>query len=152
MAKEIEYNYICNYIPVEQPFNIILRGYIHVDKKKQVRISINVSKKTAKLCVKIMHNSNERDEFETPIDYEEGMNLFTLCDYKFTKANYLMDHPQMKISFNIYPDGLKTVELELLEGVKIEDIQIPDYVGESIDGKFEFSNYHYAGILKENLM
>ena len=144
MAKEIENKYICKYLPsyVKDPI-LIQQAYIHVDKEKQVRIRIQEGK--AILCVKL-NNVWYRDEYEAELPIAEGMDLFSKCQYKVEKLRWSFDVNGVHYDIDKFQDGTLIAELER------KDLEtktwIPDFVGECVDGIWEYTNYYYAGIPK----
>ncbi len=144
MAKEIENKYICKYLPsyATNP-TLIQQGYIHVDKDKQVRIRIQDGK--AILCVKL-NNVWYRDEYEAELPIAEGMDLYNKCQYKLEKLRWSFNINQVHYDVDKFQDGTLIIEVETKE---LETkAWLPAFVGECVDGKYEYTNYYYAGIPK----
>lgn len=146
MASEIESKYICKRIPEDSSIpELLSQGYIHIDPIKQVRVRIY--RKEAWMCIKYM-DGNYRDEFEVKMDYSEGLKLFNHCQYKVTKhrySGYLKDDCHYDI--DEYDDGTIIVEVErpTLE----YKVELPDWIGECVDGIYRYNNYYFAGYPEE---
>jgi len=151
MAREVEFKFKAKYIPHNEIYKtlVVCQGYIHIAKNKQVRVSLNMTEMTAKMCIKYM-NGPYRDEFEVPMNFKEGAELYNLCQYKVQKTRYKATFGDVLVDFDKYADGTTIVELELPEerGEKLPEV-LPDYVGENVDGVYEYCNYHFAGFPKE---
>ena len=144
MAAEIESKYICKELPKgldHIDYKILWQGYIHIDPTKQVRVRLVDN--TAKMCIKFM-SGNYRDEFEATIDYEEGLKLYNLCKYKVVKRRYSLQLPDgCHCDIDLYDDGTKIVEVERPTLEFVPDL--PDWIGECVDGQWRYNNYYFAG-------
>ncbi len=149
MAKEIEFKHKANYIPsgIKQHLR---QGYILISKEKQVRVRVNLNQHTAHMCVKFMDGAI-RDEFETEMDFTEGLHLYSLCEWRVAKTRLSLRAGRYHYDFDEYEDGTKIVEIEVSpEDVEryyddLDEGNLMDFVGESVDGKWEYNNYHFAG-------
>lgn len=147
MAKEIEHKYLCKYVPsyAGKP-SLIQQGYIHVDKEKQVRIRIQDGK--AILCVKL-NNAKYRDEYEAELPVEEGIDLYNKCQYKLEKRRWSFNIGCYHCDIDRFNDGITIVEIETSDPeLKISTEGLSFVDEECVDGKYEYTNYHYAGIPK----
>lgn len=147
MAKEIESKYLLKYLPdYLKDFKILFQGYLHIDRLKQIRVRL-IGNYKAFICVKFM-DGNVRDEYEYEIPYEDGEKIFNKCQYTLIKQRYsglLEDGCHFDI--DVYKNGVKIVEVErpTLEYKPI----LPDWVGECVDGQWQYNNYNLAGFPKD---
>lgn len=144
MAAEIESKYICKELPKGldlMDYQILYQGYIHIDPIKQVRIRL--AGNTAKMGIKFM-DGNYRDEFEANISYEEGLKLYNLCKYKVVKRRYSLKlEDGCHCDIDLYEDGTKIVEVE--RPTLDYKPELPDWIGECVDGQWKYNNYYFAG-------
>lgn len=153
MAKEVEYKFIWEGPIPTKWFNAkLLQGYIHIDKKKQVRVRIDLNNHMAQMCIKFM-DGNIRDEFEVKMDFNEGLHLYALCPYKVEKTRYSELWGQYEFAIDLYTNGTAIIEVEDKYNdreFKIDDLpdHIKDHLGRNVDGVYEYCNYHFAGFPK----
>lgn len=147
MAKEIENKYLCKYRPeftLKEDGKSIQQGYIHISPEKQVRVRLIDGE--AYMCVKFM-KGEFRDEFEVKMDYHEALALYKLCKYKVSKHRWNIDLGNgFHCDIDEYKDGTLITEIERPENLHLK--QLPDWVGDCVDGIWEFNNYCFAGFPK----
>lgn len=152
MAKETEYKFLCNDLPAKWKPKVLLQGYIHIEKKKQVRVRIDLSKPEAFLCVKYM-DGNSRDEYEVPIPIAEAHDLFEKCEYSLTKFRTSYNYEDFHLDVDLYEDGTIIAEVEIKE-LSIEKLlfynKLPEFLGENVDGVYRYNNYYFAGLKEED--
>jgi CYTH domain-containing protein len=153
MAKEIEFKFLAKSIPGKPQYHVrIHQGYVFISKEKQVRVRVDLTHRKAWMCIKF-HNKNSREEFETEMNFEEGLELYALCKYRVAKSRFSLYHGQYKLDFDLYEDGTQIVEVEVdqkfIEKYEdpIKEIQedLSQYVGENVDGQWKYNNYYFAG-------
>jgi CYTH domain-containing protein len=148
MAKEHELRFVCS-TPQNLssfPSKNIYQGYIHVDAEKQVRVRIVPDTEEATMCVKFMNDGFSRDEFEAPLSFEEGLELFNKCKFQLRKVRYrLTTEEGLPIDLDIYEDGKIIGEIEL-PSLDTTFTKPAFFIKQATD--YEYTNYHYAGIPK----
>jgi CYTH domain-containing protein len=157
MARETEYKFIATYIPEKWLKRKISQGYIHIDPFKQVRVRLYWDTRKAYMCVKFM-DGNHREEFETEMDFREGCELFALCKYRLTKNRYSTLYGNYGIDVDEYENGILTVEVEVRNDMSFDEKELAylrktfPFIGENVDGKWEYNNYSIAGFPKEEYL
>jgi len=119
-------------------FNI-QQGYLMFDGSKHLRIRI-VDNDQCYLCYKNIKSSTVKDEYEYWIPYGDGINLMNSTNIKLTKTRYSTNFGGNHVDIDFYDNGIKVVEIEF----ESELITIPEYCGEELTAKKEYSNIYLA--------
>ena len=140
---EKERKFLLKYMPelgsyFKEP-KLIKQGYLMLDKKKQLRIRIT-NDFYCHICYKQSFSKEEKYEFEYLIPKDQGFKLYELSEFKLEKKRYTTFFKNYNVDIDVYPSGLSVVEIEFENELK----EIPDYCGEEITGKKEFSNIEIA--------
>jgi len=140
---EKERKFLLKYMPelgsyFKEP-KLIKQGYLMLDKKKQLRIRIT-NDFHCHICYKQKISKEEKYECEYLIPKEQGFKLYELAQFKLEKKRYTTFFKDYNVDIDVYPSGLSVVEIAFKDELK----EIPDYCGEEITGKKEFSNIEIA--------
>jgi len=140
---ERERKFLLNYLPdlgeyFKKPQKL-KQGYLLVKKKKQFRIRIT-NDHYCHICYKQNINKQDRYEFEYLIPKDEGFKLYDLAQFKLEKNRFITVYNNHKVDIDIYPSGLGIVEIEFDDHLD----SLPDYCGEEVTGKKEYSNLFLA--------
>jgi CYTH domain-containing protein len=134
MATEKERKFLLRYMPEGLKGYEIEQGYLMLSTNRHLRIRL--VNKRAFLCFKIFLSSEYRLEFEYEIRYTDGLLLSNNCMASLRKQRYETEYKGNKVAIDIYPHGLKIVEIEY----DSELTDLPDYCGEEVTGIEEYSN------------
>lgn len=139
MAKELERKFLLKDESIIKGLTAqyIEQGYLMLSPGKQLRIRITDNNK-AEICYKALVDSSsiERDEYEYEIPLKDGRELMNSTDVKLTKSRVSIKG-SLNLDIDTYENGLTVCEIEF---AKNEIIEIPDFCGEEITGKKEYSN------------
>lgn len=122
----------------------IKQGYLILSDDKQLRIRIT-NDHYCHLCFKQNISKEIKYEFEYLIPKEEGFKLYELSEFKLEKNRHSTFFYDNKIDIDIYPSGLKVVEIEFKSDLE----NLPDYCGIEITGQKKYSNIELAKNGKE---
>lgn len=118
---------------------IISQGYLMLEGDKQLRIRV-INNYNAYLTYKKEHTLF-RDEYEYAIPLQDGLELLASTNIKLMKRRYtIFKNKEYDIIVDVYDSGLAVVEIEFENEIE----NIPDYCGEEITGKPEYSNIQIA--------
>jgi adenylate cyclase len=141
MAKEIERKFLLdNPIPWELgEQKLIKQGYIFISKNKQVRVRIIDHQSF--ICIKYI-GKNIRDEYEYEIPLLDGLEILGKCKMKLEKIRNTVRpmNQDFIVDIDTYPNGLVVAEVEFKTIEDCYKFQQPDWFGEEITGKKEYSN------------
>ena len=140
---EKEKKFILKYLPTGLIPIKIKQGYLMFDKKKQFRVRI-IDDKKAYIAYKVKIDKNTRSEFEYEIPISDAINLYNSTDIKLEKTRYKTTFEGNIVDIDVYPDGMKVVEVEY----ENELVSIPPYCGDEVTGNKSFSNLSIAKINK----
>ncbi len=118
----------------------IRQGYLMLATGQQLRIRLLPGKYQAFLCYKVDKDSITRHEYEYEIPYDEGLELYEGSKYIVEKVRYSTLFKGNNVDIDIYPGGLKVVEVEFDE----ELTEIPPYCGKEVTGEIEYTNIYIA--------
>ena len=128
----------------------IEQGYIMQDSGKILRIRI-IEGTESFICFKSYNNITDRQEFEYSIPIEDAKELMLNHTYivlKKKRYSFFYNDRDTKhtviVDIDVYEDGTKTVELEYVHLLK----EIPEFCGEEVTGKKEWSNIEIAKRIK----
>lgn len=149
MAKEIERKFLLTEgasIPIPAVYKnfIIKQGYVSSDIDHQVRIRLT---KEAVIAIKF-EGHLIRDEFEYVIPIEDGKEIYLKCDNKLEKKRLSFKKNKYHYDIDTYPNGLVVLEVEFDNIIDMNLWVKPDWIGEEVSGKSEYSNIVLA---KQNL-
>lgn len=119
---------------------IIQQGYLMVEDHQHLRVRV-VNDTQAFLCMKVGRGI-ERQEFEYEIPLKDGKEMLANSLYKLTKTRVSLKHKSNHIDIDYYSNGLVVIEIEFKNDLGPDDI--PEYCGEEISGKKEYSNIYLA--------
>lgn len=127
----------------------IKQGYLSYDDSNQVRVRI-YNERNAELTYKKHISEDTRDEIDIRIPMNTADNLFALAPLKLVKFRYGTLITNACVDIDVYQDGLITVEIEAFPYCNWDDITIPNYCGEEVTGKPEYTNIGLALKFEEN--
>lgn len=146
MAIEIERKFLLKKIPEGAiKFSVITQGYLSTSPERSVRVRLEESRVggVAYITVKGRGNGLSRPELEYPIPFEDGEQLLGLCIHPIIKkTRYAMGRWELD-EFHDAFGGLLVAEIEL--DSEDEGIDLPEWVGEEVTGKGEYTN---AGLVE----
>lgn len=146
---EKERKFLLKHFPAELAGDPVLidQAYLMLDDKQQLRVRLSQPKgirfRTAHICFKQSVSDTMRMEYEYEIPYADGMELWASTPYKLTKTRYEFEYKGNKIFIDKYPERYNipdVVEIEYENEIK----EIPDFCGEEVTGKKEFTNIYIA--------
>lgn len=138
---EKERKFILKYLPTGgnvSKIQNILQGYLMLDAVNNLRVRINNDK--AYMTYKQAVNDTTKKEFEYEIPLADGLELYKMAPYKLEKIRYSTEFNGNHVDMDVYPDGRMVVEIEY----ENELTELPDYCGEEVTGKPEWSNIQMA--------
>lgn len=147
MALERERKYLLKYLPVGIQKKNVEQGYLMLEGKDQLRVRI-IDDSIAHICYKSCVSSTDRNEYEYEIPLKDGRELFSNAKYKLTKERYDIKYyvkgleNDLLISIDMYPNGLKVVEVEYENESDIATL--PDFFGEEVTEDKRYSNVRIA--------
>lgn len=118
---------------------MIRQGYLILDGDRQLRIRI-INNYDCFITYKEKINETTRREFEYKIPYEDAMIMYDSCKFKLEKKRFTTIYKDFNVDIDIFPSGKKVVEIEYSK----ELFEIPDYCGQEVTGKKEYSNVWMA--------
>jgi adenylate cyclase len=140
--QELERKFILKYLPEGLEPVSIQQGYLMFEGKKHLRCRIVGDK--GFITFKRVISKFEKDEFEYEIPLRDAEELMASTDIKLDKVRYKTEYDGNQVDIDFYPSsGIYIAEIEYEEELK----SIPDYCGEEVTGKSQFSNIRMA---KEN--
>ena len=126
-------------IIIDSKSEIISQGYLILEGKKQLRVRI-IDNMVAYLTYKKEHDLF-RDEYEYNIPLQDGLELLASTNIKLMKRRYHIFHNnEYDIIVDVYDSGLAIVEIEFINNLDY----IPEYCGDEITSKQEYSNIQIA--------
>jgi len=145
--RELERKFKLKYLPTNTAEPVIIKqAYLLLQGPKHLRVRI-IDDKTAFMTYKEIVSSVEKKEYEFPIPISEANELYENATHKLIKKRYCSKFNDNQVDIDVYPNGLQVVEIEFEEELN----EIPDYCGEEVTGKKEYSNIGFAlsGEMKE---
>jgi adenylate cyclase len=141
MAIEKERKFLLKYLPSEcVKGEKLLQGYLEKSSNSQLRVRLYETK--ACLTYKTEHGTNSRNEYEYEIPYKDGIELYNNALYRLEKTRYKTSFNNNLVDIDIYPNGIKVVEIEYETELLPSDI--PEYCGEEVSNVKEYSNIYIA--------
>lgn len=141
MGKEIERKFLLDKpIPWELgEQKVIKQGYIFTGKNKQLRV--RVIDHQSFICIKYL-DKEVRDEYEYEIPLLDGMEMLGKCKMKLEKIRNTLRpiNQDYTLDVDTYPNGLVVAEVEFKSIEDCYRFQPPEWFGEEITGKKEYSN------------
>lgn len=122
----------------------IKQGYLMLDEDQQLRIRI-INDYDCYITYKKKLDKETRRELEFKINYKTGSEIYETCKYKLEKKRFTLYFDENKIDIDVYPSGLEIVEIEFEENLN----ELPDFCGDEITDKEEYSNIFLAKTGKE---
>jgi adenylate cyclase len=148
MAIEIERRWLIDkhkeYVLAQPaPQQLIKQGYILDAAGLHLRIRL-VDCKTY-LCLKYI-GCIVRDEYEYEIPLKDGLEMLERCNLKVEKIRKTLTtlHDKPPHMYDLYPNGLMTVELEFESKEEAEAFIAPSFFGKEITGDKNYSNLTLA--------
>lgn len=117
----------------------IQQGYIMFDGPKHLRVRI-IDDMVGFLTLKTIVSDTTKIEYEYEIPLKDAIELMESTNIKLRKIRYKTLFDDNLVDIDIYEDGLSVVEIEY----KDELNRIPNYCGEEITGRKEYSNIEIA--------
>lgn len=141
IEKERKFLLEVGFYPKDLIFHVreIEQFYLFIGKNDQLRIRV-LDNKWAYIAYKYGQSSLERQEFEYEIPLEDARAMMALTKISLNKTRHTAKMGNNIIDIDIYPDGLKIVEIEY----KDELNSIPDFCGKEVTGVDEYSNINIA--------
>lgn len=138
--KEQERKFILRHLPEipEKPHHI-KQAYLLMDGKSHLRVRI-IDNQKGFLTYKSAISNTIKNEFEYEIPLNDAIELFNLSPYRLEKQRYKTTFQGNTVDIDIYPNGLKIVEIEF----ENELTDLPDYCGEDVSDDQRFSNIEIA--------
>lgn len=119
---------------------VLKQGYLMFDGDKHLRVRI-INDSNAYLTFKTNVNSRERIEYEYEIPLNDGIEMYKSTNVKLEKTRIkLTDEYNNVVDIDILPNGVQVVEIEYENFPPT----LPDYFGDEITGKKEYSNIQIA--------
>ena len=137
---EKERKFMLKYLPEGLTPVEIKQGYLMIKGRKNLRVRI-VNDETATMTYKVSLRKGVKDEFEYSVPLEDAYEMYKKAEKKLEKTRYKTKYNGNTIDIDVYPDGLKVVEIEYENELKKGDI--PDYCGTEITGISKYSNTNY---------
>lgn len=141
-------------LPIENAI-YIRQGYFIANKEKQMRIRIsnpilfsrsffqnkNPSESDTKaiLGYKKHINVTDREEHEWEVDLSMGEEMYKVCDWKIEKQRGIVGRWEVDLYELKNGESLLVAEIEYSDEEPFPDV-LPDWIGEEITGKSEYSN------------
>lgn len=138
---EKERKFMLKYLPEGLTPVEIKQGYLMIKGRKNLRVRI-VNDETATMTYKVSLRKGVKDEFEYSVPLEDAYEMYKKAEKKLEKTRYKTKYNGNTIDIDVYPDGLKVVEIEYKNELKKGDI--PDYCGMEITGISKYSNTKIA--------
>lgn len=138
---EKERKFMLKYLPEGLTPVEIKQGYLMIKGRKNLRVRI-VNDETATMTYKVSLRKGVKDEFEYSVPLEDAYEMYKKAEKKLEKTRYKTKYNGNTIDIDVYPDGLKVVEIEYENELKKGDI--PDYCGAEITGISKYSNTKIA--------
>ena len=138
---EKERKFMLKYLPEGLTPVEIKQGYLMIKGRKNLRVRI-VNDETATMTYKVSLRKGVKDEFEYSVPLEDAYEMYKKAEKKLEKTRYKTKYNGNTIDIDVYPDGLKVVEIEYKNELKKGDI--PDYCGTEITGISKYSNTKIA--------
>lgn len=138
---EKERKFLLKYLPEGLTPIQIKQGYLMIKGKKNLRVRI-VNNETATMTYKVSLRKGVKDEFEYSVPLEDANEMYKKAEKKLEKTRYKTKYNGNTIDIDVYPDGLKVVEIEYQNELKKSDI--PDYCGQEVTGMSKYSNTNIA--------
>lgn len=154
MALEIEHKYLTlndNYKTMAVECHHLIQGYLCSDGKKTVRIRLWDD--TALITIKgpSADGGLSRFEYETEIDYQEGLKIIGLCDKTIDKHRYIVPWKGLKIEvdeFHGFHEGLVIAEIEV-PAVDYIIPELPPFMGKEVTGDRHYYNSYLCKIKEQ---
>lgn len=139
--KELERKFKLKFMPVNgsEDFATIKQAYLLLDGPKHLRVRI-VDDRVAWMTYKEIVSKEEKKEYEYSIPIADTLELYENAEHKLVKKRYSGTFKNYYVDIDEYPNGLKVVEIEYEDELK----EIPEFCGEEITGKKEYSNIQFA--------
>ena len=118
----------------------IQQAYLMLIDKDQLRVRI-IDDKKAFLCYKKCFDKITRGEYEYEIPLSDAKLLYNSAKYKLEKTRYKV-YSKHDTCVDVYPNGLKVVEIEFEKDLDKKDI--PSFCGKEISGMKKYSNIQIA--------
>lgn len=118
----------------------IEQAYLMFDGNKHLRLIEDLTKATLEL--KIVHTNIYKEYYPIPVDLPTATELLKTTKCKLEKTRYSTTYEGRTIDIDVYPDGIKVVEIEF--EVEIINIKLPEYCGKEVTGLPMYSNIQRA--------
>jgi len=117
----------------------IQQGYLMFEGNKHLRVRI-IDNEKSYLTFKTIHSASVRTEYEYEIPITEAIEMLNSTKIKLEKTRYKTEFEGNLVDIDIFKNGKRVVEIEYED----ELMTIPDYCGEEVTGKREYSNIQIA--------
>lgn len=124
------------------PYKII-QAYLFIEGDDHFRVRIkddyHFGKKSAVATFKRILTPTDRIEINMPVTLEDAEKLVEIAPYVLEKERYAFLWNGQDTVIDIYPSGLKVVEVEY-----VEKLDMPPFCGKEITGQNQYSNIQIA--------
>jgi adenylate cyclase len=117
----------------------IQQGYLMFDGNKHLRVRI-IDDNIGFITIKTILSDTTKIEYEYEISLSDAIEMMNSTEIKLRKVRYKTLFVGNSVDIDIYENGLSVVEIEYDD----ELVNIPDYCGEEVTGKKEYSNIQIA--------
>jgi len=138
---EKERKFILKELPTEgniTKIKHIKQAYLFLDGPNHLRVRIQ--NKEAFLTYKSIISDSIKKEYEYQIPLDDALELYEMTKMRLEKIRYSTTFNGNVVDMDVYPDGRMIVEIEYED----ELTELPDYCGEEVTGKREWSNIQMA--------
>jgi CYTH domain-containing protein len=143
MAVEKERKFLVKKLPediIKYPVLPIIQMYLALTEDTQLRLRI-IDFKDAFICYKKTLSSTDKLEYEYRVAYNEAIATYNKREYDCMLTKDRIRYKGWDI--DTYPKGLMVAEFEYSDDNPFPD-KLPDWIGEEITGKREYSNIYIA--------
>ena len=117
----------------------IQQGYLMFEDNKHLRVRI-INNRDAYFTFKIIHSESVRTEYEYKISIEDAIEMLKSTEIKLKKIRYKTKFEGNVVDIDVFENGKQVVEIEYENELK----SIPNYCGEEVTGKMDYSNIQIA--------
>lgn len=143
MPIERERKFLVKKLPEDilpYPVLPIIQMYLVLTEDTQLRLRI-VNFKDAFICYKKTLSSTDKIEYEYRVSYNEAIATYNKKEYDCLLIKDRIPYKNWDI--DTYPNGLCVAEYEYSDENPFPE-KLPDWIGEEITGKREYSNIYIA--------
>ena len=138
---EKERKFILKELPEEgavESIKLIKQAYLFLDGPNHLRVRIQNDE--AFLTYKSIVSDFIKKEYEYQIPMSDALELYEMTKIRVEKVRYSTKFKGNVVDMDVYKDGRMVVEIEYEDELD----ELPDYCGEEVTGKREWSNIQMA--------